>query len=121
MLPKKRQPLRSGILREAKREWPRHRAFVRGHHCCVPGCQLTDIEFAHVRSAANSGTGIKPADWNGVSLCSYHHRAQHQDGAETFSRAHGIDLWKLAAEFAARSPDAAMRLEMPLDHGSRTA
>lgn len=116
MLPARRQPQRSGIERAPRREWPRHRKFVRSHECCAAdGTGSTchgSIEFAHVRSAANSGTGIKPPDWFGVSLCQFHHGIQHLAGAETFQKVHGIDLWKLAAEFAKASPDVAMKLAM---------
>jgi hypothetical protein len=111
-LPPRRKPKPSGIERAPKRDFPRHRKFVRSHACCVPFCQETDIEFAHVRSAENSGTGLKPADYFGVSLCHNHHREQHDHGAETFARKYGIDLWKLAAEFSRKSPDTAMRLAM---------
>lgn len=102
-------------MREPKRHWPRHEKWVRGHFCSVPGCQMTDIEFAHVRDAENAGTGLKPASWHGVSLCSMHHREQHDCGVETFMKNHGIDLWRIAYEFAAKSPDTAMKAEMPLD------
>lgn len=102
-------------MREPKRIWPRHRKFVRGHHCSVPLCQGHPIEFAHVRSAANAGTGLKSHDWFGVSLCAYHHDEQHKKGFETFLARYQIDLWKIAAEFARNSPDIAMKDEMPLD------
>ncbi len=114
MLPKKRQKPRSGIERAPKREWPRHRKFVRSHDCCVPGCPDRNIEFAHVRSAANAGTGLKPHDAFGVSLCDLHHREQHQIGQFAFERQYSIDLAKLAAEFARRSPDQAMRDSLKL-------
>ena len=39
-------------------------------------------------------------------------RAQHDHGAQTFERVHGIDLAKLAQEFAHKSPDIAMREAM---------
>lgn len=112
MLPPRRQPVRSGIERAPQRIWQRHRKWVRTHECCVPACQHWPVEFAHVRSAANAGTGLKPPDWFGVSLCNDHHREQHSIGAETFSRQYQIDLWKLAEEFAKESPDIAMKEAM---------
>lgn len=112
MLPKRREPTRSGIARAPRREWPRHRAFVRRHQCCVPGCEAGPIEFMHVRSAANAGTAVRPFDWFGVSGCTGHHREQHDHGAETFMKKYGIDLWKLAAEFAKASPDLKMKEAM---------
>lgn len=112
-LPAKRQAPRSGIERAPRRVWPRHEAFVRRHACSVPGCQDGPIEFAHVRlgSPAN-GIGIKPPSWCGISLCSAHHREAHQHGEATFQRVHAIDMQALAAEFARRSPDMAMKEAM---------
>lgn len=114
MLPKKRQKSRSGIERAPPREWLRHRKFVRSHGCCVLGCMGTPIEFAHVRSAANSGTALKPHDAFGISLCSFHHGQQHRIGQPAFQSLYGLDLAKLAAEFTRRSPDIAMRESLKL-------
>lgn len=108
-LPPKRTAPRSGIERALKREWPRHRKFVRSHACCIAGCEGGQIEFAHVRSAENAGTGIKPGDWNGISLCHYHHARQHAIGQPQFEREYGIDLAALAAAFTRASPDTVMK------------
>ena len=109
MLPKRIGRPRSGILRGPRREWPRHRAWVRRHACVVPNCQVIPVQFAHIRSAANSGKSLKPADWYGVSMCWEHHREQHQIGQPAFERRYGLDLFALAAEFAQRSADLPMR------------
>lgn len=111
-LPPKRQKVRSGIARAPQREWPRHRKFVRGHACCVPGCQDGPIEFAHVRTGTDGGTALKPSDTHGISLCVEHHREQHQIGEPAFERRYRIDMKALAAEFARKSPDIAMREAM---------
>jgi hypothetical protein len=114
-LPPKRQRVRSGIPRGPKRIWLRHRKFVRSHQCCVPGCPTPDaVQFAHVRSAANAGTGLKPHDAFGVGMCFGHHMEQHQCGAHTFEDRHGIDLFAIAAEMVRRSPDHEMRLSLRL-------
>lgn len=89
--------------------WPRHRRFVRSHACCVPNCQGQPIEFAHYRNAANSGTGLKPHDRFGISLCQKHHREQHVIGQAEFMRRAQIDMAALAEAFYARSPDKAMK------------
>jgi hypothetical protein len=96
--------------------WPRHRRFVRSFGCSVPGCAHYDepIEFAHVRSAANSGVGVKPHDCFGLSLCRFHHREQHQIGQKAFAEKHEIDLFQMAAEFTRKSPDKAMRDSLKL-------
>jgi hypothetical protein len=113
-LPRRRKVSKSGIERAPKRHWSRHEKWVRGHACCVPGCEQTPIEFAHLRSAANAGTGMKPHSAFGVSLCCYHHARQHAIGQAQFEREYGIDLWALAREFTRRSPDRAMKESLAL-------
>lgn len=108
-LPPRRKPKPSGIERAPRREFPAHRAFVRRHQCCVPGCVDGPIEFAHIRTAANSGTAVKPHDQYGLSLCAGHHKEAHDHGHKTFAGRHRIDLEKLAAEFAAKTTDTALR------------
>jgi hypothetical protein len=111
-LPAKRAKPSSGIARAPQREWPRHRKFVRSHGCCVPGCGFQTIECAHVRQGGDAGTSLKPPDWKTISLCSIHHAQQHTIGHAAFDRMYGINSLKLAAEFAAASPDLAMRETM---------
>lgn len=103
-LPPKVKRQRSGIERSPRREWPRHRKFVRSHGCCVPGCTHGPSDFAHVKSRGAGG-----GDETGVSLCREHHTEQHAIGIETFQRRYGIDLWDLAAAFVRASPDRAMK------------
>ncbi len=113
-LPKRRKRERSGIERVPQRIFQRHRKFVRSHSCCVPGCAGLPIEFAHVRSAANSGVGLKPHDSAGVALCAIHHLSQHMLGMVTFQALHKIDMKALAAEFTRRSPDVEMKASLKL-------
>jgi hypothetical protein len=80
----------------------------------VPDCPCRVIDFAHLRSSSNAGTGQKPHDIFGVSLCRGHHDEQHRLGAAAFGRKHQIDLWALAAEFTRRSPDWEMRASLKL-------
>jgi hypothetical protein len=96
--------------------WPRHRRWVKAHGCCVPGCHASSVDFAHLRSAANAGTGLTPHDIFGVSLCRVHHDEQHRLGTDAFGQKYRIDLWALAAEFARRSPDREMRASLRLVH-----
>lgn len=79
---------------------------VRGHHCCVPGCEERPIEVAHVRRGSGAGVGQKPDDWNTLSLCRWHHAEQHNIGEASFEAKHGIDLRELADLFAKESPKA---------------
>lgn len=89
---------------KAKLRSPAHRAWVSSHRCCVPGCQLMPIECAHIRRAANSGTGFKPSDAFTASLCREHHAESHRIGENSFEKKHGIDLMALAQEFFLKSP-----------------
>ena len=86
------------------RECPAHRAWVRKHHCCVPGCLARSIECAHVRRDTDRGAGLKPSDRWVISLCRDHHIEQHQIGEAAFERRYAIDMRALAEEFAGRSP-----------------
>lgn len=81
-----------------------HRAWVRRHRCCVPGCRRLPIECAHVRSGTDGGLGLKPSDKWTISLCQFHHLEQHEIGEAGFERRHDVSLRALAREFARRSP-----------------
>jgi hypothetical protein len=113
-LPDRRKQPRMGLREPIQRIWPRHRRWVKAHGCCVPDCQAQSIDFAHLRSAANAGTGQTPHDIFGVSLCRVHHDEQHRIGADAFSKKYQVDLWALAAEFARKSPDFEMRASLKL-------
>ena len=113
-LPDRRKRPRMGLREPIQKIWPRHRRWVRAHGCCVPGCTAQHIDFAHLRSAGNAGTGQMPHDIFGVSLCRGHHDEQHRIGAAAFGRKYKIDLWALAAEFARKSPDWQMRASLKL-------
>lgn len=117
MLPARRKAPLSGILRGPKIEWPRHRAFVRRHSCVVTLGKLYDecdgpIQCCHYRTAANSGTAIKPPDWWTFSACRKHHAEQHTIGQLAFERKYGINLADICAEFARLSTDIAMKAAM---------
>lgn len=114
----KKPKYHSGIRdEETRREFPRHRRFVRSHQCVVPGCEDGPIECMHVRHANTAGTGLKPPDWETVSGCRAHHSEQHQIGTKSFEAKYGIDLDRLAAEFARRSPDLEMKAAMRANTG----
>jgi len=115
-LPAKRKPIRSGIERAPRREWSRHRRFVRSHECCVKGKNghecLGPIQFAHVRTGTDGGGALKPSDWWAISLCTSAHVTQHNMGEPAFEKAYGIDMKRLALEFARKSTDEAMKAVM---------
>lgn len=89
---------------ESFRSCPAHRAWVRRHHCCVPGCLRLPIECGHIRRGTDGGTGLKPSDSWCVSLCKYHHAEQHRLGERRFESKYDLNLLALAEEFARRSP-----------------
>ena len=113
-LPDRKKPVRMRVREPIQKIWPRHRRWVRSHGCCVPECRAFNVDFAHLRSASNAGTGQRPHDMFGVSLCRIHHDEQHRIGADAFNQKYGIDLWGLAAEFARCSPDWEMRASLRL-------
>lgn len=113
-LPPRRRRLRSGILRVPQRHWPRHRKFVRSHHCVVPGCQALESQCCHIRTAANAGSGLKPHDGYTFPACAEHHAEQHRIGQDSFQSLYGLDLFAIAAELVRKSPDWKMRLAIEL-------
>jgi len=115
LMPARRKRERMGIERAPQRIWPRHRRWVKSHHCCVPGCPALLVDFAHIRTAANAGMGLKPHDRFGVPLCRLHHREQHDCGQATFEDRHGIDLDAIAAELVRTSPDYKLRVMVMLE------
>ena len=85
-----------------------HCQWIRGRDkCCVadgdfgPGAIVCSgsMQAHHIRTAANSGTALKPGDDQVVAICSSHHRQAHDIGQETFQRMYKVDLMKLAAEY----------------------
>jgi hypothetical protein len=88
----------------SSRECAAHRAWVRRHHCCVPGCLQRPIECAHVRRNTDGGVALKPSDRWSISLCRDHHIEQHHAGELAFEQRYGIDLRELADLFTRRSP-----------------
>lgn len=114
-LPAKRK--RPKAENRPQRVFQTHRAFVRRHQCSIKGCDCGPIEFAHLRTAANSGMGYKPSDIFGISLCRDHHKRAHDVGHDTMARENGTTLealFKIAAEFTKRSPDKALREALAL-------
>ena len=104
-LPQRLKRERSAALNP--RECPAHRAWVRRHHCCVPGCTKLPIDCAHIHTDTDGGMALKPSDRWTISLCRHHHIEQHQIGEAAFEKRHGIDMRELAIEFARRSPNRA--------------
>lgn len=113
MLPRRKHP-KSGIARAPERRWRRHEQFVRGFVCIAfkTGECSPRIQCCHWRSAANSGTGLKPAAWETWPGCETHHAEQHLIGQKAFELKYGLDCAKEAARLARMSPDVEMRQAM---------
>jgi hypothetical protein len=116
MLPNRLKRPKMGVRVPIQKIWPRHRRWVRSLAAASRSAGPR-ASNAHLRSAANAGTGQIPHDIFGVSLCRLHH--QHRIGADAFNKKYGIDLWDLAAEFASRSPDWEMRASLKLVRPTR--
>lgn len=117
MLPRRRKSSKMGLREAVRRVFPSHRSWVRKHACSIKGCEASPIEFAHLRTAANSGTGLKPSDAFGLSLCREHHRRGHDIGHDAMARENGMtldELHKIAAEFTKRTTDKALREALKL-------
>jgi len=84
-----------------------HLAFLRQLPCVACG-KAAPSEAAHVRTAADGGVGMKPADRYAVPLCTTCHVKQHRMGELTFWSALRIDplnvslrLWTISADITA--------------------
>jgi hypothetical protein len=62
-----------------------------------------------VRSAANSGTALKPFASFGVPMCEFHHSEQHRIGQPAFQIRHHLNLFLTAAAYFHHSPDHKMK------------
>lgn len=99
----RKEKVRSGIQREAPRQYDLHRKFVRRHKC-VSCAGSHQIECAHLRLETAGGTSLKPHDAWTLPLCAREHFAQHVVGEKTFWANVGKDPWKICVEFAKASP-----------------
>lgn len=92
-----------------------HRRWLKTFECCCWGNPLspcdTDhgVDLAHYRSAANSGTGMKPGPEWLLPLCRFHHTEQHNIGQPEFERRYGFSMAEKAREFARQSPEGRVR------------
>ena len=73
-----------------KKKDEQYLSWIRKQPCIV--CYRTPCEAHHVRTAANSGMGIKPGDDQAVPLCPLHHRELHQIGVQTFCEKYWVDI-----------------------------
>lgn len=116
----RRKPkVKMGVREEIKREWPRHRKYVRSHQCVVPGCERLPTECCHIRLGAHAGMKQKPGDWLTYPGCAGldgHHAEQHTIGEVSFAKKYGLDLYQTAARLVKFTPDLTMKDYMG-EHG----
>jgi len=91
------------LRRERGGDCPEHRKWIRQQKCLLDGPFCGGSMHAHhVRTASNSGTGMKPDDEWCVPLCSTHHDRHHK-GIKDWEWK-GVNMQAAAKDFAARSP-----------------
>jgi hypothetical protein len=79
----------------------KHLRLVRSLECSCRGrgC-IGSVEAHHLRSAGNSGVGMRPSSQFCVPLCLGHHREFHTLGRATFAAKYAIDLTSIALVLA---------------------
>jgi hypothetical protein len=83
-----------------------HKQWLESQPCLQrDGACEGDVTVHHVRTAANSGTGLKPPHWYGVPLCHFHHSQYHNKG----TRQTRDTMMEAAVGFTARHMKAAMK------------
>jgi hypothetical protein len=96
-----------------------HKQYIERMECERPtpaSCNSNDINcegdivLHHVRTAANAGTGIKPAHWYGVPLCNCHHNIAHKH----LDRAGNQDLLSIAVKTTAERMKEALKHHLGL-------
>lgn len=107
---KRRAQIKASTKETPRREFPSHRAWVRGFICAAHEsgeCQ-GKIEAAHLRLGVpaheSGGTGLKPHDKWTWPACEFHHRRQHDMGEASFQAHYRLDLRKLCEKLALTSP-----------------
>ncbi len=60
--------------------------------------------FHVAAEATDGGTGLKPFGRWAISLCSAHHREQHNVGEAECQRRYGVNLYEMAVKLAKTSP-----------------
>lgn len=102
---KRRSQTRERTKETPRREFDKHRQFVRGFACVGfkldgANCQ-GKIQFCHVRRGTDGGGNQTPSDWWGYPACQHHHLGdQHQHGEITFEIKHGVSLKRIALDLA---------------------
>ena len=80
----------------------RHLEFIRKLPCIR--CFSQPSEACHIRTAANSGVGLKPGDNEVISGCNSCHRLAHQKGHSVFGDSERLlelanALWFLSGDY----------------------
>jgi len=100
----KKEKVRSGIQRAPRRDYEKHRKFVRRFVC--EGCGTSNnIQCAHLRLMTGGGEQLKPVDaWSYAACYQCHIIDQHNIGEPEWWRRIGKDAWKTCLKYALESP-----------------
>ena len=105
MIPKRRKPEKMGCNKAPQIRNASHLKWIRGHECAVDWhLHIGRTEAAHVRTATDGGTSLKPSDCWTIPLCAMHHAEQHQIGERTFELRYKIPMRSIAEQLWAKSP-----------------
>lgn len=97
----------AGVLVQAA-----HKESLLSRPCALAGPHCNgDVVVHHVRTANNSGTGIKPPDWYGVPLCHFHHDDVHRNQ----TREEKEELLKLAVAYTQDAAKVAIKRLLGLE------
>lgn len=97
-----------------------HKAYIESQPCIYKAGRFGrcegDVVLHHVRTAANSGTGIKPPHWYGVPLCHTHHGHIHSSQAIRQEREEALTI---AVNLTADRMKEVVKRELNLDSLSK--
>lgn len=96
-----------------------HLKYIQSEPCCgqkTMGEAATvacngDVILHHVRTAANSGTGIKPQHWYGIPVCHAHHNLIHRSA----TREDRDGMLRLAIGYTAEQVKAALKSHLGIE------
>lgn len=97
---------RKGLQKNIVPVNPKHRLWVAGQPCCVPGCNHTKTQAAHINRGTHARS-MKSPDEMTIPLCVAGARMHHDEcdkNQQAFAERYDLDLVALAAQYAEDSP-----------------
>ena len=99
---------RKGLGRHTVDENPKHRYWISGQPCAVPGCQHPDVQAAHVTLERHAKSMTTPDEMT-IPLCVAGARGHHDEcdaNQPAFAAKYDMDLVAMAKSYAKESPHA---------------